>query len=192
MHQWHYTAKKKDQGQANQSSLVCEVGDTTCYFLPYHGCGPVDKLKNDSSIKLLQDVEDKGGGDVSAILDDVGWSAYLFVTRKQLWICRVVFDYKEIFKQESNWFTTCSFSPMILVPLKKHMNSFRVSSGNILTDLVIMASVVGLKIKLHHETQPLKLLFFCSFLIWCRIVLVRTPPPPVRRYHKIAASGRDP
>ena len=62
MHQWHYTANKKNHGQANQSSLVCEAGDTTCYFLPYHGCGPVDELKNDSSIKLLQDVEDKGGG----------------------------------------------------------------------------------------------------------------------------------
>ena len=102
-HPWHYTAKnKKDHGQANQSSLVCEAGDTTCYVLPYHGCGPIDELKNDSSVKLLQDVEDKGG-DGSAITDEVGWSAYLFITRKQLWIRRAVFDYKENFKRESNW-----------------------------------------------------------------------------------------
>jgi hypothetical protein len=36
-------------------------------------------------------------------LDEVGWSAYLFVTRKQLWLRRAVFDYKELFKRESNW-----------------------------------------------------------------------------------------
>ena len=101
-HPWNYAANKKDYGQANQTSLVCEAGDTTCYFLPYHGCGHVDELKNDSSVKLLLDVEDKGS-DGSSILDEVGWSAYLFVTRKQLWLRRAVFDYKELFKRESNW-----------------------------------------------------------------------------------------
>ncbi len=34
-------------------------------LLPYHGCGPIDELKNDLSIKLLQDVEDTG--------EDMGW-----------------------------------------------------------------------------------------------------------------------
>jgi hypothetical protein len=101
-HPWHYTANKKDYGQANQPSLVCKAGDTTCYFLPYHGCGPIDELKNDSSIKILQDVEDKGN-DGSGIHDEMGWAAYLFVTRKQLWLRRAVFDYKETFKHTSNW-----------------------------------------------------------------------------------------
>jgi hypothetical protein len=101
-HPWNYAANKKDYGQANQTSLVCEAGNTTCYFLPYHGCGHVDELKNDSSVKLLLDVEDKGS-DGSSILDEVGWSAYLFVTRKQLWLRRAVFGYKELFKRESNW-----------------------------------------------------------------------------------------
>ena len=101
-HPWNYAANKKDHGQTNQTSLVCEAGDTTCYFLPYHGCGQIDKLKNDSSAKLLQAVEDKG--DVgSAISNEVGWSGYQFVTRKQLWLRRAVFDYKEKFKRESNW-----------------------------------------------------------------------------------------
>jgi hypothetical protein len=49
--------------------------------LPYYGCGPVDQWKNDASIKLLQNVEDKGE-DGSTISDEMGWSAYLFATRK--------------------------------------------------------------------------------------------------------------
>jgi hypothetical protein len=127
-------------------------------------------------------MEDKGGGDGSAISDDVGWSAYLFITRKQLWIRRAVFDYKEIFKQESNWSekSDCTvmhvcrsdvggdryYYPVAyyveMIPeknlndpnhymflltndsgaIEEAQNSFCVSSGNILTDLVIMASVV--------------------------------------------------
>ncbi|KAL3780454.1 hypothetical protein ACHAW5_004580 [Stephanodiscus triporus] len=101
-HPWNYAANKKDYGQENQTSLVCEAGDTTCYFLPYHGCGPIDELKNDSSIKLLQYEEGNKGGDVS-IWTDEGWSAYSFVSRKQLWFRRAVFDYKEMFKRENNW-----------------------------------------------------------------------------------------
>jgi hypothetical protein len=46
-HPWIYAANKKDHGKEEQPSLVCEAGDTTCYFLPYHGCGPHDALKND-------------------------------------------------------------------------------------------------------------------------------------------------
>ena len=74
-----------------------------CHFLPCHGCGPDDELINDSSIKLLQDVEDKSE-DGSAILDEVGWSAHLFATRKQLWLCNAIFDYKEICRLANNLF----------------------------------------------------------------------------------------
>ncbi len=66
--------------------------------------------------------------------------------------------------------TTSSFSPMIMVQPKKLMNSFLVSSGSMLIDL-IMTAVVGWKIKSHRETQLLKLSFHCPFSIWCRIVL---------------------
>lgn len=121
-HPWNYAANKEDHGQENQTSLVCLAGDTTCYFLPYHGCGPIDMLKNDSSVKLLQFEEGNKGGDVAGegmesdnddggeddegeIWSDEGWSAYSFVTRKQLWFRRAVFDYKEKFKQEYNWST---------------------------------------------------------------------------------------
>ena len=74
-----------------------------CHFLPCHGCGPDDELINDSSIKLLQDVEDKSE-DGSAILDEVGWSAHLFATRKQLWLCNAIFDSKEICRLANNLF----------------------------------------------------------------------------------------
>lgn len=101
-HPWNYAANKKDYGSPNQTSLVCKAGDTTCYFLPYHGCGPIDELKNDSSVQILLNVEDKGNVEAGTE-DDVGWSAYTFVTRKQLWLRRAVFDYKEKFKAATNW-----------------------------------------------------------------------------------------
>ena len=101
-HPWNYAANKKDYGSPNQTSLVCKAGDTTCYFLPYHGCGSIDELKNDSSVQVLLGVEDKGNVE-SSVFDDVGWSAYLFVTRKQLWLRRAVFNYKEKFKAATNW-----------------------------------------------------------------------------------------
>ena len=97
---WNYAANKKDRGKLNQTSLVCEAGDTTCYFLPYQGCGPIDEVKNDSSVKLLEGVEFTKDG--SHIWEEMGWSAYSFVTRKQLWVRRAVFDYKEKFRQRGN------------------------------------------------------------------------------------------
>ena len=46
-------------------------------------------------------MEDKGGEAIPH--DEMGWSAYLFVTRKQLWFRRTVYDYKESFKLDSDW-----------------------------------------------------------------------------------------
>ena len=100
-HPWHYTANKDDH-----TNLTCDSGDTTCYFLPYHGCGSVwnttkigAKLTLGPDMKLLEGVDDRSWG--SSIFDDFGWSAYLFMTRKQLWLRRAVFDYKEQFRQSN-------------------------------------------------------------------------------------------
>ena len=95
---WIYTANKDDW-----SNLTCDAGDTTCYFLPYHGCESkwnistyVSTITLDDDVKVLE-VEDNY--DNAGIADVWGWSAYLFITRKQLWLRRAVFDYKEHFRQ---------------------------------------------------------------------------------------------
>ena len=52
----------------------------------------------DSNVKLLDNtLPDHTDG--SGIADDWGWSAYLFMTQKQLWLHRAVFDCKENFRQ---------------------------------------------------------------------------------------------
>ena len=96
---WHYTANKNDS-----SALVCEEGDTTCYFLPYHDC-------KTSSAKYWD--EQNKTGKVELVVDnsllfesnmdqDPGRDAYRFMTRKQLWLQRAVFDYKQTFKAANN------------------------------------------------------------------------------------------
>jgi hypothetical protein len=55
----------------------------------------------DSNVKLLDNtLPDHTEG--SGIADDWGWSAYLFMTRKQLWLRRAVFDCKENFRQANS------------------------------------------------------------------------------------------
>ena len=97
---WHYAANKDDH-----SNVTCSAGDTACYFLPYYGCESTWNISTyastiilDSNVKLLDDtLPDHTEG--SDITDDWGWSAYLFMTRKQLWLRRAVFDCKENFRQ---------------------------------------------------------------------------------------------
>lgn len=98
-HPWIYTANIDDW-----SNVTCVAGDTTCFFLPYHGCESKWNISTtyaatitlDADVKLLE-VEDNY--DNAGIADDWGWSAHLFITRKQLWLRRAVFDYKEQFRQ---------------------------------------------------------------------------------------------
>ena len=99
---WLYSANKDDN-----SNLTCAAGDITCYFLPYHGCESTwnvsnwsSKLGDNAKVEILEGVEESTAG--TDIHDDLGWSAYLFLTRKQLWLRRALFDYKEHFKQEKN------------------------------------------------------------------------------------------
>ena len=89
---WHYVANKNDS-----SARTCPAGDPTCYFLPYQGCGSLDELENsgkDIEFDIPLDL-DRGG-----IGEEIGRSAYFFLTRKQLWLRRAVFDYKEQFKRK--------------------------------------------------------------------------------------------
>jgi hypothetical protein len=100
---WHYAAIKK-----GSSRKTCKQADLTCYFLPYHSCGSLDntcgftpqefgikvedcnetRVERIQTKKLLPEVE---------IWSEKGWHAYQFMTRKQLWLRRAVFDFKREF-----------------------------------------------------------------------------------------------
>jgi hypothetical protein len=101
---WNYAANKDDY-----SNVTCPAGDTTCYFLPYHGCTTTwnistyaSMLTLDSNVTLLDEALPDQSGGSGSITDDWGWSAYLFMTRKQLWLRRAMFDCKENFRQANS------------------------------------------------------------------------------------------
>lgn len=93
---WHYAANKDDG-----SNPTCPAADVSCYFLPYHGCGPLSELV--ASSEILDDLEDvEEIPDDSAIDEEpgLGRSAYFFFAREQLWLRRAVFDYARTFRRE--------------------------------------------------------------------------------------------
>ncbi len=109
---WHYAAVKKDL-----THRTCSQADLTCYFLPYHNCGSLDDICgftpkdfgmpqcNGTSVerittsKILEEVE---------IWTERGFYAYQFMTRKQLWLRRAVFDFKRKFRKKYGPESDCS------------------------------------------------------------------------------------
>ena len=89
---WHYAANKNDS-----SAKTCSAGDTTCYFLPYHGCGSLDELENSTNVTIVDPMVELNRGSISR---EIGSGAYSFMSRKQLWLRRAVFDYKKQFKSK--------------------------------------------------------------------------------------------
>jgi hypothetical protein len=101
---WHYTANKDDQ-----SNLTCSAGDITCYFLPYHGCESIWNISSyasmltlDSNVEILAEDNMDEFWVEPEVYGDWEWSAYLFLTRKQLWLRRAVFETTEHFRHSSN------------------------------------------------------------------------------------------
>ena len=97
---WHYSANKNDS-----SALTCEEGDTTCYFLPYHDCGTSsaeywEKKHQEHKVQILEGETELP--EECGIADQMGRDAYMFLTRKLLWLRRAVFDYKQNFKKSKN------------------------------------------------------------------------------------------
>ena len=95
---WHYAANKGDA-----SNKTCSAGDITCYFLPYTNCGPAEevrRMKKEGDVDTLEHSDMPEGG--AFITQESGMNAYLFLTRKQLWLRRAVFDYKEEFKRANS------------------------------------------------------------------------------------------
>ncbi|KAL7539566.1 hypothetical protein ACHAWF_006445 [Thalassiosira exigua] len=95
-----------NQFHSSCSALICEEGDTTCYFLPYHDCGTSSsqywrEKQEDHQVKLVEGKEFELP-EGSRINEELGQHAYLFMTRKLLWLRRAVFDYKQNFKKSKN------------------------------------------------------------------------------------------
>ena len=96
---WNYAANKNDS-----SALTCDEGDTTCYFLPYHDCKTSaakywDERNKTGKAELVVD----GCLPPEARIDqELGRTAYMFMTRKMLWFRRAVYDYKQTFKVSKN------------------------------------------------------------------------------------------
>lgn len=103
---WHYSANKK--GPSNNAT--CPQGDLTCYFLPYHGCGPlqdiITKSKNDQIHIIDEGSSDCGEHDTHTIKSDWGWYTNQYITsRRQLWLRRAIYDYQkqiQLFKKSGN------------------------------------------------------------------------------------------
>jgi len=111
---WHYAAIKKDS-----SIRTCSQADLTCYFLPYHSCGSLDKICGFTPQEFGLAIADCNGTSVERItteqiLDAVeiwnerGYAAYQFMTRKQLWLHRAVFDFKRNFRVKHGPESDCS------------------------------------------------------------------------------------
>eukprot|EP00804_Cyclotella_cryptica_P014251 CCRYP_005665-RA/>CCRYP_005665-RA protein AED:0.17 eAED:0.17 QI:292/1/1/1/0.83/0.71/7/853/877 len=98
---WHYAANKDDH-----SNKTCPQADLTCYFVPYHNCGSLDEIEDRvDSIKFVENEELSEECDISDVL---GQHANAYVTRKQLWLRRAVFDFKKEFKSRYNSESDCT------------------------------------------------------------------------------------
>lgn len=99
---WHYSANKDDG-----SNQTCSERDLTCYFLPYHNCGSLSDIRNNYAIDIVENEEVVLPAECD-IFDERGRNAYLFMTRKQLWLRRAVFDFKQRFKAKLSPESDCT------------------------------------------------------------------------------------
>jgi len=96
---WNYAANKNDG-----SNKTCPEADVTCYFLPYHNCGSSwSSIEENEEIELVPDGDLPHGSNIKE--GTLSTSAYLFMTREQLWLRRAVFDYIKEFKSNYNFAT---------------------------------------------------------------------------------------
>ena len=108
---WHYAAVKKDL-----SHKTCKSADLTCYFLPYHSCGSLDDIcgftPNSAGDECngtgVERIETEEMLDRVEIWFELGFHAYLFMTRKQLWLRRAIFDFKQEFHLKQKPESDCS------------------------------------------------------------------------------------
>ena len=111
---WHYAALKKDP-----SIRTCPQADLTCYFLPYHSCPNLDVICGFTREGFGGSIEECNGTKVERFTTteqlheievwyDRGLNAYNFMTRKQLWLRRAVFDFKREFQMKQEVESDCS------------------------------------------------------------------------------------
>eukprot|EP00970_Alexandrium_tamarense_P006731 scaffold1171_cov212-Alexandrium_tamarense.AAC.4 len=90
---WNYAANKNVW-----TNGTCNEKDLTCYFLPYQPCGTLSEIRNNTDIELVETLPDGESLQLVDIANERGRNAYLFATRKQWWLRRAMYDFKQQFK----------------------------------------------------------------------------------------------
>ncbi|KAL7515325.1 hypothetical protein ACHAXN_013478 [Cyclotella atomus] len=99
---WNYAANKYDG-----TNKTCPTADTDCYFLPHHNCGTLEEIYSGST--GVERVESNALGPWSDITSGKkAMNAFLFMTRKQLWLRRAIYDFKMEFKKSFEAEEDCS------------------------------------------------------------------------------------
>jgi hypothetical protein len=98
---WNYAANKYDG-----SNKTCPTADTDCYFLPHHNCGTHEEIYTGSTGVEKVESTSINGADIT--LGHKPMNAYLFMTRRQLWLRRAVYDFKMEFKRNLEPEEDCS------------------------------------------------------------------------------------
>jgi hypothetical protein len=99
---WNYAANKIDG-----TNKTCPTADTDCYFLPHHNCGTLEEIYSGSTgVERVDSNEVVPGGDIRD--GKKALNAFLFMTRKQLWLRRAIYDFKMEFKNSFGAEEDCS------------------------------------------------------------------------------------
>jgi hypothetical protein len=104
---WNYAANKDDG-----TNKTCPTADTDCYFLPHHNCGSHEEIySNSTGIERVQ-ATSLPVSDCDVRFVRVGYekamNAYLFMTRKQLWLRRAIYNFKKEFRNSMEPEDDCS------------------------------------------------------------------------------------
>ena len=99
---WNYAANKADG-----SNKACPTADTDCYFLPHHNCGTHEEIYTGSTgVERVMSTSVSPGDEVYS--GQKAMNAYLFMTRRQLWLRRAVYDFKMKFNRRLESEEDCS------------------------------------------------------------------------------------
>jgi hypothetical protein len=99
---WNYAANKHDG-----SIKTCPTADTDCYFLPHHNCGTHEEIYTRwTGIERIDSLSIPPGSGMGE--GEKAMIAYQFMTRKQLWLHRTVYDFKKEFRSHAGPESDCT------------------------------------------------------------------------------------
>jgi len=162
---WNYAANKDDG-----SNKTCPTADLDCYFLPHHNCGTLDEIKTGSTgVETIESQNIPPGSNIND--GDKAMNAYLFITRKQLWLRRAMYDLKQRFKARVGPESDCTIihvrrgdivldsSTRRYFPVKAYIDlipkdKLKVSLSCLLCSSLFLSTLTSLKM-LHERAQTI-------------------------------------